>query len=211
LIQTLFFVILPCLSMTISYIRILLIVRRHNNTEKKIKAQVEYNYSTDSNLQSTDDDYRPGFPSSCGSDVTTGRPVKRRLAIEDIQEDEVSESTAARIIAGILSPKHDKSSLPAIGVVIVLYDCFWGCAIYSYICESFLELTVTQDLKHIIWLLILINSALNPLVYAILKRDIRKAIKDVLPCCKSSSDATTAGYDINIEISQPPPEQRDNS
>lgn len=197
-IQTLFFVILPCLTLSGSYIRILLIVRRHNRNEKRIKAQVDYNYSTDSTFQSTDDDYRP-------NDVI--RTGLRRLALEDIQEDEVSESTAARIFSGILSPKHDKSSLAAIGVVIILYDCCWGFAIYSYILESFLELSVRQDLKHIMWLLVLINSALNPLVYAILKRDIRRAISDLLLCCKAAdSETTTGGQEINIEISQPPAE-----
>ena len=198
-IQTLFFVILPCLTLTGSYIRILLIVRRHSRKEKKIKAQVDYNYSTDSTFQSTDDDYRP-------NDVISGRGGVRRLALEDIQEDEVSESTAARIFSGILSPKHDNSSLAAIGVVIVLYDCFWGFAIYSYILESFLELSVKQDLKHIIWLLVLINSALNPLVYAILKRDIRRAISDLVLCCKADSDTTAGCQEINIEISHPPAE-----
>lgn len=202
-VQTIFFVVLPCVTLSISYFRILLIVRRHNRDEKKIRAQVDYNYSTDSNLHSTtDDDSRP--PNSSSSiEISSARFGRMRTAIEAIEE-EVSESTAARIISGILSPKMDKSSLPAIGVVIILYDCFWAFGIYSYVCDSFLDMRVAQDTKHIIWLLILMNSALNPLLYAILKKDIRKEIKAIWPCCKTSENGTV---DITIEVSQPVPQK----
>ncbi|EDO44898.1 predicted protein [Nematostella vectensis] len=199
-IQTIFFITFPCITLTISYIRILLIVRRHSRKQRRQKAQVDYNYSTDSNLHSIDEDsnYPKASSSTEGTTTTTTTSSsggklsvhygKKRGMDQVIIEDEVSESTASRILSNILSPKLDKTSLPAIGVVIVLFDCFWGFGVYSYFCDSFLPESVRleENMKHILWLLILMNSAWNPLVYAILKKDIRKEIRKVLPCMTSA-------------------------
>lgn len=77
---------------------------------------------------------------------------------------------------------RDRSSVKVLGVVILFFILCWQPSVYRSICENFNQCHVTLPIKQFARVLILLNSAINFVVYALLKRDIRK---EFLKICKS--------------------------
>ena len=63
--------------------------------------------------------------------------------------------------------------------LVVIYVACYGTEIYITICETFDLCSVSIPLTTAFSLLLMANSALNPLVYAFLKEDIRKETKSL--------------------------------
>lgn len=82
--------------------------------------------------------------------------------------------------------RSDGSSIAVLGAVIGLFVLCWSFDTVISFCSK-LELCVIKDnLFRISDLLIFVNSAINPLVYALLKKDIKRELSVI--CCYSSRD-----------------------
>ena len=86
-------------------------------------------------------------------------------------------SSASQTSAGERKP--DGSSIAVLGSVIGLFVLCWSFDTVISFCNK-LELCVTNDhLFRVADLMIFLNSAINPLVYALLKKDIKKELRSL--------------------------------
>ena len=69
-------------------------------------------------------------------------------------------------------------------MVVPIFVICYGTEIYITICDTFQLCEVTVDTRSAFSVLLLANSALNPLVYAVLKQDIKRETKGLL-CCRA--------------------------
>ena len=97
--------------------------------------------------------------------------------------NERPELQVALSVGATRAQTQDKC-LTLMGVVIGLFVACWVFATYLHLQQSFsLEVThVTGMAMNVSWLLILLNSALNPPVYSFLKKDIRRELSRFLGC-----------------------------
>jgi len=81
--------------------------------------------------------------------------------------------------------KPDGSSIAVLGAVIALFVLCWSFDTFISFCSK-LELCVINDsLFRVSDMMIFFNSAINPLVYAFLKKDIKREL-GITFCCTSS-------------------------
>lgn len=67
------------------------------------------------------------------------------------------------------------STVRMVAAVVAVFIACYGTEIYVSFCESPFDLCeVSSDIKTLFSLLLIVNSVLNPLVYAFLKQDIRR-------------------------------------
>ena len=60
--------------------------------------------------------------------------------------------------------------------VVVLFIICYSVNLYTSVCSVFNLCSISQELWYIRHLLLIANSALNPVAYALLKRDMKRAI-----------------------------------
>ena len=78
--------------------------------------------------------------------------------------------------------RHDGSSIAVLGAVIGLFVLCWSFDTVISFCSK-LELCVINDsLFRVSDLMIFVNSAINPLVYAFLKKDIKRELRVTFFC-----------------------------
>jgi len=75
---------------------------------------------------------------------------------------------------------HDKSFVHVLGTVIVLFIVCYLLTIYRGICDYFKFCNVPLAVILVSRLLLLGNSAVNPIVYSLMKNDFRKELKKVV-------------------------------
>lgn len=74
-------------------------------------------------------------------------------------------------------------SVRVIGAVVILFVICWTFDIYKSLCRHCFECAANKTvLNQVSLLFIYTNSALNPIVYALLKRDIRTELKHLFRC-----------------------------
>lgn len=75
-------------------------------------------------------------------------------------------------------------SLRVIGTVVILFVPCWTFDIYKSLCRHYFECRYVDKivLDQLSLLFIYTNSALNPVVYALLKRDIRTELRNLFQC-----------------------------
>ena len=69
------------------------------------------------------------------------------------------------------------STVKWVTVLVFIFEAYCGTEIYITICHTFELCVVSIDVILAFNLLLLANSALNPLVYAFLKEDIKRETK----------------------------------
>ena len=81
------------------------------------------------------------------------------------------------------------SSARVIVTVVAIFLIRYSLEVYSSICH-FTELCkLTDDLSHVVFFLVVINSAGNPIAYALFKRDIQTELRRIV--CKITLSAAT--------------------
>ena len=146
------FEVVPTVVMPTMYAHIFRTARRHARQVEAHKTQLEYN-STHSEV--------PKRTANLDMLTTTGKKM----------------SSASQTSAGERKP--DGSSIAVLGSVIGLFVLCWSFDTVISFCNK-LELCVTNDhLFRVADLMIFLNSAINPLVYALLKKDIKKELKSL--------------------------------
>lgn len=80
---------------------------------------------------------------------------------------------------GKIIQKKRRSGASVIGLVIAAFLICWGVSLYRSICYYFELCNVSEGLTQAQWILLLLNSAVNPIVYAMLKTDLRKEFVNI--------------------------------
>lgn len=112
--------------------------------------------------------------------------ISRKISVEmskllnQVRFNQASSSVGMRV------PKVGvkKSIVWLVVVVVAIFVTCYGTEIYITICDTFQLCEVTVDTRSAFSVLLLANSAMNPLVYAVLKQDIKRETKGLL-CCRA--------------------------
>ena len=154
------FEVVPTVVMPAMYAHILITARRHARLLAVQRTQLEFNNAShgDYHQKSVLD-----VPAAAG---------KRN-------SDSSQRSTERR-------KSSDGSSIAVLGSVIGFFVLCWSFDIVISFCHK-LELCIIGDgLFRTSDLMIFLNSAVNPLVYALLKKDIRRELSSLYSCCMNT-------------------------
>lgn len=95
-----------------------------------------------------------------------------------------------------MKPLRSASSTQVITTVVVTFLICYSVEVYSSFCHFTSLCTMNQDLYNVVRFLVIINSAINPVAYALLKRDVKKELGKMIrqkPVWKrSNSERTTS-------------------
>ena len=72
------------------------------------------------------------------------------------------------------------SSTKVITTVVVTFLICYSVEVYSSFCHFTSLCTMNQNLYNVVRFLVIINSAINPVAYALLKRDIKKELRKMI-------------------------------
>lgn len=91
------------------------------------------------------------------------------------------------------SRREGTASLKVYGSILFFFVACWCLTGYRFICAYFNLGSVSTNLKYVSRLLMLFNSAVNPFIYALMKRDIRSELRALAGRAVENSvtDATT--------------------
>ncbi|KAK3707185.1 hypothetical protein QZH41_007165 [Actinostola sp. cb2023] len=76
--------------------------------------------------------------------------------------------------------RNREGSVAVLGAVIILFALCWMVAVYNTICQIFQICPYSHESMITAQLLLHLNSSTNPIVYAALKKDIRRELKRLL-------------------------------
>ncbi|XP_031574199.1 alpha-2A adrenergic receptor-like [Actinia tenebrosa] len=88
------------------------------------------------------------------------------------------------------SRNRTERSVRVIGAVVMLFVFCWLLDIYKSICWHYHVCSLSPNAVCVSIVLLYLNSAVNPLVYALLKNDFKREIRNLF-CCTQSSVANT--------------------
>lgn len=190
IIETILFVGLPCLVLPLAYLHIVCIIRRHKQHEKRIKDQVDFNYST-AGMMSEDDGLRETEFTVQNLPATNARDrLQSDMSTVGLDSD-IERSTDGKTLPLKMKPRHPNHdrSITVLGIVIIVFVACWTFAAYLHFKQSF-SVTEVPKIAHsavdtpmnLSWLFLLAHSALNPFVYGLVKRDIKKELKRCVLC-----------------------------
>ena len=100
----------------------------------------------------------------------------RRLSAEYISQLQFNQENSATNRVQSHGSRECSSTVRLLGVVIAFFVLCWIPSIYRSICGRFPACSVSLTVVHMSRLLILLNSALNFVIYAFLKKDIRREL-----------------------------------
>lgn len=89
------------------------------------------------------------------------------------------------------SRNRTERSVRVIGAVVILFVFCWLLDIYKSICWHYHVCELTPDTVYVSIVLLYLNSAVNPLVYALLKNDFKRELGKLFCCTQSSVAQTT--------------------
>lgn len=96
-------------------------------------------------------------------------------------------------------PPRARSTIKVFCVVVPLFILCWTLASWREICSSIISCKVPHEVVHISRLLLKGHSMINPIVYALQKKDIRRELRRAA-CCTSKryrlKKQTTAEYEL---------------
>lgn len=170
------FAIAPCIMLALAFANILVITRKIARQVAAQKAQVDFNSRSD----------RRNSPSLAQENVCriSERATSRELsrvrdsirANPDLPSRRKSKSNLTRL----------QRTVKLIGVVIFLHEFCWSMTVYVSLCYDFKVAVVCKSLFRSHWvaylsmMLLHVNSAANPIVYALMKKDIREELGKLL-------------------------------
>ena len=118
--------------------------------------------------------------------ITTARTHRRRNALLDSQL-QYNEPNRQRT--------NDYAAAKVIVIVVVVFLSCYFVELYSVVGVLVFSSTPSKEVKDVISFLIPVNSAANPIAYALFKRDIRKELQKTCrkhPVSRPHSSASTA-------------------
>ena len=110
------------------------------------------------------------------------RKVSRQTCVQVAQVN--FNNLSFRIVPRRAPKSQIRSSARVIVVVVCLFFLCYTIDIYFLLCDSFQLCTFATNLKLVKRLLLITNSAANPLTYAFLKQDIKREIKRFFRCAR---------------------------
>ena len=154
------FEVVPTVVMPTMYAHIFCTARRHARQVAAQRTQLEYN--------------------SANSDVG-----ERKSALEIPTTTGKGISNASQQSTG--ERRSEGSSIAVLGCVIGLFVLCWSFDTVISFCNKLELCAINDGLFRISDLMIFVNSAINPLVYALLKKDIKRELSSICCCiCKDS-------------------------
>lgn len=195
IVETVLFMALPCLALPLAYLHIVCIIQKHKEREKRQQDQVDYNYS-EAMMSDHGDTMKETEFSATNINIRTPHDAQHgdKLSVSGLDSDIERSTDGGRNLP--LRPKqrhpnHDRS-ITVLGIVIATFVACWLFAAYLHFKESFgltkvVEITHRKELDTTMntsWLLLLAHSALNPFVYGLVKRDIKKELTKCIKCRK---------------------------
>lgn len=100
---------------------------------------------------------------------------KEELVLDQIRFNSATQKNAKR-------NKHTEKKSASVKMIIFIISLFVLCHLggnYRCFCFVFKLCVVPRPLKRVIHILFVINSAVNPLVYAVLKKDMKRELKQM--------------------------------
>lgn len=188
IVETVLFIGLPCLALPLAYLHIVCIIQKHKEREKRLKDQVDFNYST---AMSGDDALRETEFTAPSLTVAHARDRCQSDMSSVGLDSDIERSTDGRNLplkTKTRHPNHDRS-ITVLGIVIIVFVACWAFAAYLHFKQSF-SFTEVAKIAHsaidtpmnLSWLFLLAHSALNPFIYGLVKRDIKKELTKCLTC-----------------------------
>ena len=114
--------------------------------------------------------------------ILTVRKLRRQTAVQLAQLNFNQTASRDKTIPNSRL-RRQELSVQVIGAVVILFVICWAFDIYKSLCRHYVECSVdTIILNKVSLLFIFANSALNPIVYALLKRDIKTELKNLFRC-----------------------------
>lgn len=188
IVEALLFIGFPCLALPLAYLHIVCIIQRHKEREKRLKDQVDFNYST---AMSDDDALRETEFTAPNLTVAPARDRAQSEMSSVGLDSDIERSTDGRNVplkTKAKHPNHDRS-ITVLGIVIIVFVACWAFAAYLHFKQSF-SVTDVAKIAHsaidtpmnLSWLFLLAHSALNPFIYGLVKRDIKNELTKCLMC-----------------------------
>ena len=100
----------------------------------------------------------------------------RRLSAEHTSQLQFNQENSATKLVQSHRSRERSSTVRLLGVVIAFFVLCWIPSIYRAICGFFLPCSASSTVVQMSKILILLNSALNFVVYAFFKKDIRREL-----------------------------------
>lgn len=111
----------------------------------------------------------------------TARRLRRQTAVQ-LAQLSFNQASESNIIPNSRQRLQERS-VRVIGAVVILFVLCWTFDIYKSLCRHYFKCSVDKTvLDQVSLLFIYTNSALNPVVYALLKRDIRTELRNLFRC-----------------------------
>lgn len=180
------FEVIPVITMPIIYLRIFTVVRRHSRQVSKQREQVSYNKNAriDEMENGNGTNEREGR-TPYGS-IATNMNHNGKLEVNNAEFEEKSSncnSKKEQKKQPSLLEREGSSSTLVLGLVIFLFVLCWSYDIYITLCTR-VHLSICSVNSHneeaIVNLLIYLNSTVNPFVYFLFKKDVRRELKACL-------------------------------
>jgi hypothetical protein len=117
--------------------------------------------------------------------LLTARRHARQTAnqIAQLNYNQYSHNSKAR--------NRTERSVRVIGAVVLLFVGCWLLDIYKSICWHFYICKLKSNTVYVSTVLLYLNSAVNPVVYALLKHDFKREIRKIF-CCRQFSTVQSA-------------------
>lgn len=157
LIMDISFGLIPCITLLITYCRIYMIVRKHRIQDCHQITHVRYNHQHNNNSNTNDNDRSMNNNNNSGDDTNINIVVPQFPA---------PRQTRGRGI----------KSVEFLGCVIVMFVVCYCFHVTVSFCVNIKLCTVNKYASEISVLLVMLNSAINFLVYSILKADFRREL-----------------------------------
>jgi len=95
--------------------------------------------------------------------------------------------------------RNREGSVAVIGAVIILFAVCWAPAVYNTVCRLFKICPYSHTSVLAAQFTLHLNSGINPIVYAVLKKDIRRELKKLL--CGRKRDSVGGSFGNNSSYS----------
>lgn len=165
MVETFLFIILPCVVLLLVNIRIFMVVKKHAAQTAFLKQQLEFN--------------RPSINQSSNGE-TGGGEKSDQVSNSEMSNKETSSPRKRRRLLRAQSDR--KSAAKLIGTVVTLFILCWLVSIYVSLCYFLGVCRTSPTTQRVAWFLMLLNSAVNPVVYAFLKTDLSRELALVFHC-----------------------------
>ena len=101
---------------------------------------------------------------------------KSRGNSENLEHSSIMELRSSTIRIHVSEERRRNYNINVVVCVVILFIICYSVNLHTSVCSVFNLCSISQELWYIRHLLLVANSALNPVAYALLKRDMKRAI-----------------------------------